>query len=55
MAGQDPSRHTEDLPFKEDDAPYRRDHSPGGGRTLRALRSRAGRCPQTTTCHGQTL
>src|SRR6516164_4081689 len=28
------------LPFEEDDAPYRRDHSPTGGRTLRALRSR---------------
>src|SRR5262245_37068441 len=41
MAGQDPSRATRKiLPFKEDDAPYRRDHSPGGGRTLRALRSR---------------
>ena len=28
------------VPLEEDDAPYRRDHSPGGGRTLRALRSR---------------
>src|SRR6516164_513384 len=28
------------LSFEEDDAPCRRDHSPGGGRTLRALRSR---------------
>src|SRR6516165_10071210 len=32
MAGQDPSRHT-------DDAPYRRDHSPAGGRILRGMRS----------------
>src|SRR5262249_1318423 len=27
------------LPFEEDDAPYRRDHSPAGGRTLRGMRS----------------
>ena len=35
MAGQDPSRRTEDPP----DAPYRRDHSPAGGRILRGVRS----------------
>src|SRR6516165_1533500 len=28
------------VPFEKDDAPYHRDHSPTGGRTLRALRSR---------------
>ena len=27
------------LPSEEDDAPYRRDHSPTGGRTLRGMRS----------------
>src|SRR5262249_20082317 len=27
------------LPFEEDDAPYRRDHSPAGGRILRGVRS----------------
>src|SRR6516165_7537815 len=27
------------VPFEEDDAPYRRDHSPAGGRTLRGMRS----------------
>ena len=27
------------LPFEEDDAPYRRDHSPAGGRILRGMRS----------------
>src|SRR5215471_2284090 len=31
--------HGKILPFEEDDAPYRRDHSPGGGRTLRGMRS----------------
>src|SRR5262245_8532768 len=46
--------HGKILPFKEDDAPYRRDHSPGGGRTLRGLRAR-GPMPATATCHGQTL
>jgi hypothetical protein len=30
------------------------DHPSGGGRTLRALRSRKP-MPQTATCHGQTL
>ena len=40
MAGQDPSPRTEDLlPFKEDDAPYCRDHSLAGGRILRGMRS----------------
>src|SRR5262249_41145372 len=33
--GQDPSRRTEDPPVEEDDAPYRRGHSPAGGRILR--------------------
>src|SRR6516165_3220844 len=28
------------LPFEEDEAPYRRDHSPAGGRILRGVRSR---------------
>src|SRR6516225_438224 len=32
--------HGKILPFEEDDAPYRRDHSPAGGRTLRGMRSR---------------
>src|SRR6516162_256209 len=32
--------HWKILPFEEDDAPYHRDNSPTGGRTLRALRSR---------------
>src|SRR6516165_3087385 len=27
------------VPFEEDDAPYRRDHSPVGGRILRGMRS----------------
>src|SRR5215471_10761018 len=31
--------HGKILPFEEDDAPYRRDHSPAGGRTLRGMRS----------------
>jgi len=40
MARQDPSRgHGKILPIKEDDAPYRRDHSPRVGRSLRGLRS----------------
>ena len=39
MAGKDPSRRTEVLPFEEDDAPYRRDHSPAGNRILRGTRS----------------
>jgi len=47
MAGQDPSRHT-------DDAPYRRDHSPAAVEPC-APCAPAGRCPQTATCHGQTL
>src|SRR5262245_1720798 len=32
--------HTEDPPVQRGRGAYRRDHSPGGGRTLRALRSR---------------
>ena len=27
------------VPLEEDDAPYRRDHSPAGGRILRGVRS----------------
>src|SRR6516225_9807783 len=37
--GQDPSRRTEDPPVEEDDAPYRRGHSPAGARILRGMRS----------------
>ena len=38
MAGRIHRATRKILPFK-DDAPYRRDHSPGGGRTLPDMRS----------------
>src|SRR5262245_65258687 len=39
MAGQDLRAARKVLPFEEDDAPYRRDHSLAGGRILRGMRS----------------
>src|SRR5262249_19507334 len=40
LPGSPPWRRTVKIvPFEEDDAPYRRDHSPAGGRILRGMRS----------------